>query len=94
MPRLAARPDGQELCDDAQGDLLRAVGAEIETYGSEHPIALRRADLLEDIPRARSRAEDADIPRSLLDLAGEEAALKAALETTARVLQLSLFDYI
>ena len=47
-----------------------------------------------EIEAQRSRAEDVDMTRVLLDLGGQEAALQAALSTTARVQQLSLFDYL
>src|SRR5262249_19227152 len=51
----ARRVKRQQLADDADGDLLRAVGTDVEPDGTEH---LRRvdADLREDLfaPRARS----------------------------------------
>jgi flagellar hook-associated protein 3 FlgL len=41
-----------------------------------------------------SDAEDADLAETLIDLQNQEVVLEAALRATARVNQLSLFDYI
>ena len=47
-----------------------------------------------DLEAARAGVEDVDMAQTVLDLAAEEAALKAALATTARIQGLSLFDFI
>jgi flagellar hook-associated protein 3 FlgL len=74
------------------------VLAELARIGTIHRRLKGLSERLEreavEIEAQRSRAEDADMTQTFLDLGGEEAALRAALSTTSRVQQLSLFDYI
>jgi flagellar hook-associated protein 3 FlgL len=90
-PAVAALiPDMQASEDQVLAELAR-VGAMGQRLRG---IADRLDREAIEIEAQRSRAEDVDVTRVLLDLGGQEAALQAALSTTARVQQLSLFDYL
>src|SRR5215470_1846476 len=60
VPRLARRSDSKQLCQDAQGDLARSLGAEVETHrtknaiGSGHPVP-------EYLLLARARPQEAEV---------------------------------
>lgn len=42
----------------------------------------------------RSKAEDADLPQTIMDLQNAQTALKAGLEAGARIMQTTLLDYL
>ncbi|MCB1196358.1 hypothetical protein KDK77_09255, partial [bacterium] len=56
------------------------------------------ADQLDDLEiiqkEQRSQIEDTDIAEAILELRTQETTLQAALETSGRILSLSLLDYI
>src|SRR5438477_3330873 len=70
VPGLAPRVHGEHLRDDADGNLLGTVGAEVESNGRKQLVGLRCPELPEDLVFARARTEQAQIRERL----GEQGA--------------------
>ena len=92
--------DGSAVADllddlqDAEDQVISATAtlgaASVQLQGTLERLDRRQLG----IEAALSEAEDADLAATLIDLQTQETVLAAALEVTARVRQLSLFDYI
>src|SRR5262245_42773307 len=61
MPGLLVREHRKQLGDDADGDLLGAVGANREPDRRKHASITFGAELTEDLVGARARTEQADV---------------------------------
>lgn len=95
--------------EGGNGDEVRAMEAQLETAldravraNSVHGALVGRVETL--LSRAgrdlvgyeegRSRTEDLDVARAMVDLQQEQVAMQAALKAGAEILNLSLLDYI
>jgi flagellar hook-associated protein 3 FlgL len=83
-----------EDLQDAEDQVTAAIAAlgatTVQLDGMRDRLDRRELGIEESI----SDAEDADLAETLIDLQNQELVLDAALRATARVNQLSLFDYI
>src|SRR5438045_3589391 len=61
MHRLATRNAGEQLRNDAHGDLLRSVRAKVEADRPENAFVVFRAELAEDFLGASARSQHADV---------------------------------
>src|SRR5256885_559416 len=68
-----SRSDGEHLRDDAHGDLLGAVGRDVETHGSVEAFRGGDADLLQDLLPAGPRTEQSEVADRLLEQGLEPA---------------------
>jgi hypothetical protein len=60
---VVARVHGQQLGDDADGDLFGAFGAYVEADRAEDTALARRPDESKNLLRARARPEQPDVRR-------------------------------
>src|SRR5258706_544245 len=63
--RLAPRVHGEHLGDDADRDLLRAVGREVEAHRRKQPLRFGRAELPQDLVLPRSGTEQPEVGERL-----------------------------
>src|ERR1700674_1883026 len=61
MARLSPGGEGEQLGDDADRDLSRPVGAQIEAKRAEHPLPLGRAVARREAPLPGGRRLDLDV---------------------------------
>jgi flagellar hook-associated protein 3 FlgL len=101
--------DLRTALDAGDGDKIRAMALPMDSAldrvakasSVQGALSGRVASLLERAGRemisyedGRSRAEDLDVARAMVDLQQEQVALQAALRSGAQILNLSLLDYI
>ncbi|GMA27856.1 flagellar hook-associated protein FlgL [Arenivirga flava] len=83
---------------DAVRDALDGVIAAHATVGAQHGQLQRAESVLKttevDLEAQRSKAEDIDLAKVILDLNVQSTVYQAALNVTARVLQPSLMDFL
>lgn len=83
---------------DAVRDALDGVIAAHATVGAQHTQLQRAESVLKtaevDLEAQRSKAEDIDLAKVILDLNVQSTVYQAALNVTARVLQPSLMDFL
>src|SRR5262245_2179383 len=77
---LLPRKDSQQLGDDADGDLFRALGAKRQANRSEHSRIVTRAELAENAFGSRAWAQQTDVLR-----AGGEKAFQPVAIVSQRV---------
>src|SRR5215467_15609985 len=61
VPRLARRSESKQLGQDAQGDLARSLGAEVETHRTENAICSGHPAVPEYLLLARARPQEAEV---------------------------------
>ncbi len=99
--RDALRDDDRE----SLAELGRNLDADHDRVVAAHGVVgtlMLRAEGLESnlqsdavtVASDKSRLEDLDVPAALMELQQQEVALQAALQTGARILSLSLLDYL
>lgn len=83
---------------DAVRDALDGVVAAHAAVGAQHNQLQRAESVLKttevDLEAQRSKAEDIDLAKVILDLNVQSSVYQAALNVTARVLQPSLMDFL
>src|SRR5438270_6885090 len=60
------RMDGEHLGHDADGHLLRSVGADVEPHRREEALPVTHAELPKDVLLSRARTEEADVGDGLV----------------------------
>jgi flagellar hook-associated protein 3 FlgL len=101
--------DLRTVLESGDGEGIRAMEAPLETavdrvvkaHAVHGALTARAETLLAGAGRdlvtyeeGRSRTEDLDVARAMVDLQQEQVALQAALQSGAKILNLSLLDYL